>query len=159
MLSDITSASSSLLSSFSTLAGLNNSNNSSSTSSTSSSNSSSIDDIIKNLGTSSSEASDSASESSDSTASSGSGGSGGGSSSSSSSSKMDLNGDGVVTVDEILQYLEMQKADNSSDPTKSASEQQESDTDAFKDAVNQFKTKNATQAYQSTFSNLMLFAR
>ena len=76
------------------------------------------------------------------------------SSSSSSNIEMDLNGDGVVTLDEILQYTAMQMSEqvNEQIAADEGSEQMQNESgqnlqqDSFD--LNSFKTQMASKAYQ-----------
>lgn len=77
-----------------------------------------------------------------------------GGSSSSSNSEMDLNNDGVVTIDEIMRYTEMQMmermqeqmAEEQSSDAMSQEAEKGKQNDGF--ALNNFKTQMATKAYQ-----------
>lgn len=74
------------------------------------------------------------------------------SSSSSSNSEMDLNGDGVVTLDEILQYTAMQMSEqvNEQIAADEGSEQMQNEQNQQQDSfdLNSFKTQMASKAYQ-----------
>ena len=75
--------------------------------------------------------------------------------SSNSNSEMDLNNDGVVTIDEIMRYTEMQMmermqeemAQEQSSETMSQDSEKEKQQESFD--LNSFKTQMATKAYQA----------
>lgn len=77
-----------------------------------------------------------------------------GGSSSSSNSEMDLNNDGVVTIDEIMRYTEMQMmermqeqmAEEQSSDAMSHEAEKGKQNESFD--LNSFKTQMATKAYQ-----------
>ena len=74
-------------------------------------------------------------------------------SSSSSNSEMDLNNDGVVTIDEIMQYTAMKMAEQMQDQLASdeGADQmgQQNELSQQKSDINDFKTQMAAKAYQA----------
>lgn len=74
-------------------------------------------------------------------------------SSSSSNSEMDLNNDGVVTIDEIMQYTAMKMAEQMQDQLASdeGADQmgQQNESSQQKSDMNDFKTQMAAKAYQA----------
>lgn len=74
-------------------------------------------------------------------------------SSSSSNSEMDLNNDGVVTIDEIMQYTAMKMAEQMQDQLASdeGADQmgQQNESSQQKSDINDFKTQMAAKAYQA----------
>lgn len=78
----------------------------------------------------------------------------GGTESSSSNSEMDLNNDGTVTIDEIMQYTAMQMMEQMQDQMASdeGSDQMSQENGQNKQQekfdINTFKTQMASQAYQ-----------
>ncbi len=76
------------------------------------------------------------------------------SSSSSSNSEMDLNGDGVVTSDEVMQYIAMQMSEKiqediaSDEASDNMAQNENQNQQQHKSGVENFKTQMATQAYQ-----------
>lgn len=74
-------------------------------------------------------------------------------SSSSSNSEMDLNNDGVVTIDEIMQYTAMKMAEQMQDQLASdeGADQmgQQNESSQQKPDINDFKTQMAAKAYQA----------
>ena len=76
------------------------------------------------------------------------------SSSSSSNSEMDLNGDGVVTSDEVMQYIAMQMSEKvqediaSDEASDNMAQNENQNQQQHKSGVENFKTQMASQAYQ-----------
>lgn len=76
--------------------------------------------------------------------------SGGGSSDSDSNNPMDLNGDGKVTIDEMMKYLQKKITDNIEEQIKSALEQFSGSSDSSGETnTHSFNLKNAINAYQT----------
>lgn len=87
-----------------------------------------------------------------------SGGSSGGSGSSSgSNSEMDLNGDGQVTSDEVIKYMQMQMMEKMSDQMSSddGTTMMGQQSQQLNNGIEEFKNKQAASAYQSVQNSLI----
>ena len=84
------------------------------------------------------------------------GGSGGGSSSG-SKSEMDLNGDGQVTSDEVIKYMQMQMMEKMSEQMSSddGTTMMGQQSQQLNNGIEEFKNKQAASAYQSVQNSLI----
>ena len=80
-----------------------------------------------------------------------------GSSESSSSSEMDLNGDGKVTFDEIIQYMQMQMLNELAEGLEEESNNMD-DSQKSNDAFETIKSKEGLNAYSKECFGLARFA-
>ena len=86
------------------------------------------------------------------------GGSGGGSGSSSgSNSEMDLNGDGQVTSDEVIKYMQMQMMEKMSEQMSSddGTTMMGQQSQQLNNGIEEFKNKQAASAYQPVQNSLI----
>lgn len=83
-------------------------------------------------------------------------GSGGGSSSG-SKSEMDLNGDGQVTSDEVIKYMQMQMMEKMSEQMSSddGTTMMGQQSQQLNNGIEEFKNKQAASAYQSVQNSLI----
>ena len=84
------------------------------------------------------------------------GGSGGGSSSG-SKSEMDLNGNGQVTSDEVIKYMQMQMMEKMSEQMSSddGTTMMGQQSQQLNNGIEEFKNKQAASAYQSVQNSLI----
>ena len=84
------------------------------------------------------------------------GGSGGGSSSG-SQSEMDLNGDGQVTSDEVIKYMQMHMMEKMSEQMSSddGTTMMGQQSQQLNNGIEEFKNKQAASAYQSVQNSLI----
>ena len=87
----------------------------------------------------------------------GSGSGGGSGSSSGSKSEMDLNGDGQVTSDEVIKYMQMQMMEKMSDQMSSddGTTMMGQQSQQLNNGIEEFKNKQAASAYQSVQNSLI----